>query len=365
MYRGRDGLNAIAPQWAAVSAGLLATRFYQYYEWFQSYLETLEPCPDAVRFFVAYRADAPVAIIPLRIARLRIGAIVIRLLESPGDPHMPLFDILCREDVSCRAVLGELVRFLRTHARLKWDALRFRNIPEDSRLLGAPVPGGALAHREVTGACDFFECRDDYDGISARFSKNFRANLRKARNRLIEHPDVAFQCVTDRDELPAALREFVAIEASGWKGTGGTATAIELRPELVAFYRALTVRFSAIGKCRINLLVLNGQTIGAEFCLLDDDTLYLLKIAHDESHAHLSPGNLLLEWVLQNVEAEPAIRFVSLVTDSAWHADWKPRSHRICKLTMCNRTLRGLALNGYLRTRQLLRRMRHRRFAGR
>ncbi len=55
--------------------------------------------------------------------------------------------------------------------------------------------------------------------------------------------------------------------------------------------------------------------------------LVLLKIAYDERHARLGPGNLLFERVLEReFETGTAVE-VNCTTDMAWHRNWAlPRS---------------------------------------
>ncbi|MBV9077364.1 MAG: GNAT family N-acetyltransferase, partial [Methylobacteriaceae bacterium] len=90
---------------------------------------------------------------------------------------------------------------------------------------------------------------------------------------------------------PAALADFLSLEAAGWKGRRGTALAS--RPGARTYAEAL---FGAEGGdvgIRIDRLVLEGRTIAASLALVARGTAYLLKTAYDESLARFAPGLLL------------------------------------------------------------------------
>ena len=63
-----QGLAACKADWDRVLATLTRRRHFHRFEWYRSYLDTLEPDPDSVRFYVAYRAGRPIAVFPLTAA---------------------------------------------------------------------------------------------------------------------------------------------------------------------------------------------------------------------------------------------------------------------------------------------------------
>jgi CelD/BcsL family acetyltransferase involved in cellulose biosynthesis len=114
------------------------------------------------------------------------------------------------------------------------------------------------------------------------------------------------------------------VEASGWKGKGGTATAVDLDRGLRAFYAALTRRFAAQGRCRIHAIRHHGRPIAVAFSLQLDHTLYMLKIAYDESYARFSPGNLLYWYIIREACEDPQLETYNMVSDAAWWLPWRP-----------------------------------------
>lgn len=96
-----------------------------------------------------------------------------------------------------------------------------------------------------------------------------------------------------RDRLP----DFLALEASGWKGEAGSALA--RIPADTAYIQALVAEFAAIDRLQIDSLLLDGAPIAMGLLIENAGTRHFLKIAYDERHARLSPGRALTIAMLQ------------------------------------------------------------------
>jgi len=202
--------------------------------------------------------------------------------------------------------------------------------------------------------CNYIPCIS-FDELSNKFSKNFRGNLRKARNKLMNLSGVEYISVRRQPQLGQALNEFLEVEASGWKGAMGERTAIKLDVRLTNFYRSLCETFSPLGACEINLLKANGRCLAGQFCLVVGDTSYILKIGYDESYVHVAPGNMLLEYSLRRYWREGVVKYLNLVTDTPWHASWNPLSYTVSNAHVFNATPTGLAAFALLRFENYLR----------
>jgi CelD/BcsL family acetyltransferase involved in cellulose biosynthesis len=283
------------------------------------------------------------------VARLRL-----RSLELPHHAHMLLADCVCSASNGGRGVLAALVRHLRQQRSLAWDVLYLPHLLQDScalRALRDERP--ALVLETPQTRCDYLRCVP-FEELAETLSKNFRGSLRKARNKLTRLTGLEYVCATRGPELDAALAEFLDVEASGWKGTAGTGSAIKLDERVSGFYRALAASFGQSGGCEINLLKAEGKCIAGQFCLVTGDTLYILKIGYDEAYAHVAPGNMLLEHTMRRCAEAGVIKYVNLVTDAAWHASWKPESLAVSDVSVFNPTAAGLAAFGLVRGKRLL-----------
>jgi hypothetical protein len=95
----------------------------------------------------------------------------------------------------------------------------------------------------------------------------------------------------------AALPEFVALEAAGWKGEAGT--AIARLPQASAYFDSLATQFAAADALQIDTLLLDDRPLAMGLLVESAGTRHFLKIAYDESQARHSPGRALTIAMLQ------------------------------------------------------------------
>jgi CelD/BcsL family acetyltransferase involved in cellulose biosynthesis len=340
VFQGAAGLAAIREDWKHVTRALDKPRFFHLYEWYESYLKTLSDSP--VYFVLARRNGAPVGVIPLVMSPQRLAGTKLRGLSLPHHPHMLLCDAPLTNEGLDHITMRELITYLRRQQGIQWDVLFFPNLLDDSRLLSALRTGpAALLISEPQACCNYLPCVQPED-LAARFSRNFRGNLRKARNKLAKLNRVEFISTRSWPEIDRALDEFLTVESSGWKGVAGERSAVNLDGRVLSFYQSLTRNFSRIGVCEINLLRAEERCIAGQFCLVTGDTCYILKIGYDEAYAQMAPGNMLLEHTIQRYLREGAIKYINLVTDTPWHACWRPLSYVVSRAWVFNITAAGL-----------------------
>lgn len=132
-----------------------------------------------------------------------------------------------------------------------------------------------------------------------------RRKLRLGRERLEAGGAVRLDIVTEGDALPAALDDYVALEAAGWKGRAGT--ALGQRPAEAAFMRAMVSAFGAQDRLRIVRLRRNGRTLAAAILPLHGRQAFVLKISYDEAEAAAAPGVQLIHRLTEAVLGDHAI----------------------------------------------------------
>ena len=93
---------------------------------------------------------------------------------------------------------------------------------------------------------------------------------------------------TESTAIHAALSDYFAIEAGGWKGRAGTAAARQ--PKLRLFIEQVLSQLATEGKVRIDRLLIGDRPIAASLLLLSEGVGWLWKIAFDETYARFSPG---------------------------------------------------------------------------
>lgn len=115
--------------------------------------------------------------------------------------------------------------------------------------------------------------------------------LRRLSRRLAETGAVLTVAATEPAAVAAAIEDFFALEAGGWKGRAGTAAGV--REDLRRFVQMAAAGLAAEGKVAIDRLLLDGRAIAAAIILRSGRGAWFWKIAYDEAYARFSPGVLL------------------------------------------------------------------------
>jgi CelD/BcsL family acetyltransferase involved in cellulose biosynthesis len=356
IYRGMEGFREIQPIWGRLTGQMAHPSYWHFYAWYESYMASLEPNPDAMLFGILYCGNEAIALLPLREKQMLCLGMKLNVLELPNHNHMKLRDIIFpehnRTQNHIRALAAEVLR----SDLLKWDCLAMSNLTADSGaaafLKAAPFP----RILEWMGTCSYIEIGSSYEDFLRNISKSLRKNLRVSNKRATAAGRLKNDLIRKPAELGPALQTFMELEGSGWKGAAGAGSAICTDPRLVEFYRNVVTRFGEMGACEIALLYLNERSIAGTLGFAIGDTLYSLKIAYDERYASMSPGNLQREKILQRYIAEGEVKYLNLVSgDSyAWHQRWKTLKMDTYAGFIFKRRLKPLTLFALKRTRRLL-----------
>ncbi len=247
----------------------------------------------------------------------------------------------CRKQAACCLAL---TRWLRRQSLLHWDELRLRKVVEDAAIAHAAraaMPWGTVALHYDGSA--YFDTSGGYERATAGMSGTFKRNLRRLARRAEETAPLRFESRRQHDELEQAFDVFIAIEASGWKGTA--ASAIRCQPAMLAFYRELVREFGARNACVINLLWHGDQPVAGQFCLQIGRTLAILKIGFSDAHGGFAPGNLLVERTIREACDDAGIDTLSLVNEPPWARVFKPLTKGVWSYYAPNWNVRGLLVH--------------------
>jgi hypothetical protein len=111
--------------------------------------------------------------------------------------------------------------------------------------------------------------------------------MQRRQRRLEERGPVEFRQFRRREEVREATEDFLALEASGWKGDRG---ALLSHPSLTTFVRSATRLLAREGKCQIFSLTLSGRPIAMGIVIESQGRAFFWKIAYDESLRSQAPG---------------------------------------------------------------------------
>jgi CelD/BcsL family acetyltransferase involved in cellulose biosynthesis len=161
--------------------------------------------------------------------------------------------------------------------------------------------------------------------LEKALSSGSRKKLRQQRRRLAEKGSLEFRVMRDTGTVRDALKQFLALEAAGWKGRQGTAL---LNSQADAtFARAMIEDLALRGEASVHAIYLNGRPVSMQIVLRAGPAAFTWKTAYDESWRDVSPGMLLLEDYTADFLADESIAYVDSCAhdDTSFMAAWSER----------------------------------------
>lgn len=336
------------------------------HEWVRAFIENFAP-GAALRTFVARAGKEIAAAVPLIETQERSGDTCFLPMTTwsiPVNDHSQRGGVLLGRrwqeglDLIWQALQGQ-----------RWDRLRLRDLPEGAgewelrqKAEAAGMPCGLwvslrspyLRLPEASGQkpeekkpkqkqkVEKLPTADlRFEQVEAALDGKFRQNLRRRRRRLAEQGEVKYVLLDGKDAkaLDEGLADFFTIEASGWKGEGGT--AIAQRPELVGFYTQIARDAARRGALALGFLELGGKRIAAHLSLIQAGRHFLLKLGYDESLHEFSPGQQLVSEAIRDACARGLVEFDFLGPCMEWKLDWESKLRTHTWLTIFRATPRG------------------------
>ncbi|HYA05192.1 MAG TPA: GNAT family N-acetyltransferase [Xanthobacteraceae bacterium] len=135
--------------------------------------------------------------------------------------------------------------------------------------------------------------------LDTRQSYNLRRNLRRSWRRLNALGAVSFTAATERSAVAAAIEDFFALEASGWKGKVGTAALFH--DDVRSFMTTALAALAAQRQVTVDRITLDGRAIAAAIVLRSANAAWFWKIAHDDALARYSPGVMIAAAVTEQL----------------------------------------------------------------
>ena len=161
----------------------------------------------------------------------------------------------------------------------------------------------------VTNTFDrpMLESQEDGDTyLKTTISKNHLRDMRRQFRLLGEEGRISYNVARQPEEIRRRMEEFLALEASGWKGRKRSAMVMDRFR--AAFAREAITNLAEVDAVRIHTLDLDGRAIASMVVFIMAGEAYTWKTAYDERYARFSPGKLLLsdltDWHLDDPNIE-------------------------------------------------------------
>lgn len=299
--------------------------------------------PDQIRIYQATDQGRTIGFLPL-VIQPHYG---IRLLSSLTNSHCLLSEPLVRRGYEAQFPELILKEFLQDDR--SWDMFRYSFSYSFSRFPGL-FPDHIL-DQSVNGwrrtvqpnyQIRFNNTFDEY--FHRDLSVKSRKSIKGSRCRLAKAGPAYFRHYQNEEALQW-WPEFLRIEDSGWKG-GAASSIARLDSDYSSYYDGLVKLLSANGALHLYFLELEGTNIAGVFGYVQDDIFHWAKTGYDEKYHHLSPSNLLLLDIIEDLIADyPDIKLFNMFP---WDYGYKHKfsnEDSLCyETTIFNRTLRGQLL---------------------
>jgi CelD/BcsL family acetyltransferase involved in cellulose biosynthesis len=234
-----------------------------------------------LRCFAVWQDGMLTGLFPMRFAR-RYRGLPIGVLSTWRHRNMMIGTPLVREKTAPQCIAAFL-------ASIPAPLVEFELIPTDG------VFYAALTEAASPASCTWF-VRDAYARAvldrdrdpRTRFNSNLKNNLRRWEKGLRAAGELKPVRLQAGDDVARWAADFMALEASGWKGTAGT--ALSCREDDRRFVAEVLPEAHRRGRLRISGLDLAGRALARHIMLVAGDGGFTFKIAYDEAFAHFAPG---------------------------------------------------------------------------
>lgn len=353
------GLAALRPwaeRWNALAANAPQRLPMLSLAWIDAYAKTLMPPGAVLHCALAHDNGQLVGALPLVWRRSGMPLVWVGSASTPYQAHSAFGDVLA-DPRWAPSVVPALLAAACARPGMRLREFALRGVSSTSPTIRCLLPQRLATvqtlpttptmhttHTRHRSWGSFLAIDAPWSAYRDGLSKNFRANLRKAHNRLRDSGEGApeFLWLTGERAEPRHLASFLALEASGWKGRAGS--AIGQDAPLCAFYQALCENMHRLGVLEWHFMTLRGRTVAAHMAVRTGRSLSLLKIAYDEGLARFSPGNLLFEATVQRACSEAQTDEINCLTDMDWHRPWNMQRREYFDVRVFPATLLGVGL---------------------
>ena len=185
---------------------------------------------------------------------------------------------------------------------------RLKLFDVDPAYITAPARLGALPQVQLpTHQTVAIEFPADGGGYWDSRPRDLQRNVARSMRKLeAQGGTPQLRVLVEREAMAAAVSGHATLEQSGWKGAQGTAMRAD--DTLGVFYRAVLERYAARGAARVFQLYAGEQLIASQLCIETAAVLATMKTTYHGSYVNCSPGRILDHLMLQQLQAEGAVR---------------------------------------------------------
>jgi CelD/BcsL family acetyltransferase involved in cellulose biosynthesis len=301
-------LAAIVPEWEALAAS--ACEPNPFYEPWILLPALAARGAGELRCLLMWEAGRLVGFFPFERQPRFKGMPIATLTSWRHSAHL-----LCTPLLTAHAAAGCLRELLAWRAA-DASAIDFRYVPARgpfANALAAALRTARAAYATTAFSRPLLRQAPSAEAYLAQLSPHLRKDLRRKDRRLRERPGYREIVRGPGEDFSVEIEEFMALEASGWKGAAGGAFACT--QSSLRFGRE--VLGEAARRARLHMVGIDceGRAIARRFTLLGAEGAFAFKTAYDESYATYSPGVLAEVLRIRELHRLPGLHWADSYTD--------------------------------------------------
>ena len=308
--------EALAQEWDALAQELGATPF-AFPGWFDAWLAAFA-VPDPL--IVAVRRGPALAGV---MALADEGS----TRSSLTNWHSPRFEPLAADAGAAAALARAAIQARRL-------SLSFVEAESETMtaIVNAATDAGYAVHSRDAEESPEVAIDGSWDEYLPTISKNMRREFKRRQKRLAAVGEFTFEVHDGSGSLETYVDEAFAVEAASWKGTSGTAVAVDAA--MLDFYKRVAAWAAPRGWLRICLMRLDGKPIASDFALEADGVFYSMKGGYDPAYAKYSPGRIMDGLEIQRAH-EIGLRRFEFGGDAEHHKlQWRPQFRQLAHVAL-------------------------------
>jgi len=319
ILRTFDELSSIVADWAQLHDRCSDSTPFQCPEWLISWIEAFRPHQlrvVEVREGDRLRGLAPLLIYPRgseRVLAFAGGGVsdYLSWLLPPGS-EAEVFQQICRALASDGG----------------WGLLELTDVSRNSSLHKVRELGAYTVEHDV---CSVTVLPPSCEALPRLFSERQRANLRSARSRLERSGGGQFEVATP-ETLPDFLQDLFELHTRRWSAMNQPGV---VHDECVqGFHHLSSRRLLASGRLRLYRLRVEGRTAAVVYSLFQRDTVYCYLQGFDPGFSFISPGTVLIFFLMEDAVRLGMRRFDFLRGREPYKQHWRPQLEHTFRISV-------------------------------
>lgn len=308
--------------------------FNWFYNWSNSFLK------DKPIHVVALEKDEQLlSVLPLYEEKIPYLKLKMPVLKSMTNWHSHRFDLLANHE--SEEVFNKTVEAAFKEGKSNVIVLNF--VPGDSNVLKW-IKRTHWNHA-ISDHSENFQIKEatNYDAFFEQLDGKFRRNMRAVEKKAQAMGNLKLKKLSSEDEIAHFLEKGFAIEASGWKGTQGT--AITCNESVQKFYEGIAKDLYKRGEFDAYLLSSETDDLAFFYCIKGFGVTRALKIGSNENFRNFAPGMLITIEVMKLLHEKGNFNIWDFCGGHArWKKDWGNHSEKLYNVAIYNNNFVGKSL---------------------